>query len=198
MYLYRCARRGDFDKDCPMDPIVTGDNSFSYEEDEEYIHFFRFSKDAEFYFRRNITYIKSSNYHVGYMIVDVLENEVAKYLGYGLYDDTDYNKTPTFIDSFKQNGKKNKENRVILEYAIPKKVYNNFLNRYFFRVKDEYDETVYENMNFFERIPFEFRNNYEYDEYMEIINNLKVRYDGDSKLIGEDVVTQYMQVMNKK
>lgn len=197
MYLYRCARRGDFDKNCPQAEVITGNNSYSYEKGIEYIHFFRFSKDAEFYFRRNITYIKSSNYHVGYTVLEVSESDVSKYLGYGLYDNEEI-KTPIFIDDFEEMNKRKKDYRVVLEYAIPMEVYNSFPKKSFFRVRDEYDDQIYEDIEFYDSIPTELKNDNDYNEYLDIINNLKIKYDWDSSLIGEEIISKYNDRLKEK
>ncbi len=183
--------------DCPQAEVITGNNSYSYDDGIEYIHFFRFSKDAEFYFRRNITYIKGSNYHVGYTIIEVSENDVSKYLGYGLYDNEEIT-TSVFIDDFEEMNKRKKDYRVILEYAIPIDVYNSFSKKNFFRVRDEYDNQVYEDRNFYDSIPTELKNDNDYYSYLSTINDLKIKYDGDFSLMGEEILSIYNDRLKEK
>lgn len=196
MYLYRCARRGDFDKKCPQAEIVTGNNNHSYEDGVEYIHFFKFSKNAESYFRKNISYIKGSSYHVGYTIIEVLESDVSKYLGYGLYRNEE-TKFPVFMH-FSEKDNDEMDYKVVLEYAIPIDVYNSFSKKYFFRVKDDYDNQVYEDVKFYDSIPAEFRNDKDYYEYLSIVNNLNDKYKGDSLLIGEEILSLYSDRLKNK
>lgn len=173
MYIYRCAKRGDFDKDCTQVEPLVGDNSHKYEDGIEYIHFFRYAKDAEYYFRRNPRMIKGSEYHVGYTIVEVDENEILKFLGYGIYVMGE-----VFLE-------KNKNlYRPLLEYAIPKKKFDEFVNKYFFRVREQYDEVYYD------KIPDEFRNDNEHQKYLNFINELCVVHNVDPNLIREEQACQ--------
>lgn len=179
MYLYRCARRGDFDKNCPIAPVVTGTNSFEYDEGIEYIHFFRFAKDAELYFRHNIAYIKGSNYHVGYIVIEVDEADFSNFLGYGIYT----------VGNLHLDDNSNIF-RPRLEYAIPKMVYDNLSKKLFFKVKEEYADVVPGEI-YYDRIPDEFRNDEEYEKYMSIVNSLNHKYKGDIDLIGEELLAMY-------
>lgn len=208
MYLYRCTRKGDFDKECPQYPVVTGNNSYKYEEGVEYIHFFRFAKDAEYYFRRNPVPINSSNYHVGYTVVDIDESEISKYLGYGIYVVGQIQSENEMVpvrdiitgEVVRKVQLENYENiyRPILEYAIPKKLYDEFNEKYFFNVKEEYSKENNNQEKYYNKIPDEFRNDVEYEEYMDIINKLNIKYDGNAELIGEEVLSQYQIEIKKK
>lgn len=178
MYIYRCAKRGDFDRNCIYVEPLVGDNSHKYEDGTEYIHFFRYAKDAEYFFRRNIQMIKGSEYHVGYTIVEVDENEILKFLGYGIY----------VIGEVLLEKNKNLH-RPLLEYAIPKKLFDEFDNKYFFRVREQYAENIDDEI-YYDKIPDEFRNDNEHEEYLNFVNELCVKHNADPNLIGEEQAYQ--------
>ena len=186
MYLYRCAKRGDFDKNCPQVPVINGNNTHQYEDRVEYVHFFRYAKDAEYYFRKNHEYIKNSNYHVGYMVIDVDENEITKYICYRIYVIG-----PIFLENDKNLY------RPILEYAIPKALYDSYCKKYFFKAKEEYSENVNSKELFYDRIPDEFRNDDEYEKYLNLINELSIKYNGNAELIGEEILLAYQPYSRK-
>ena len=178
MYIYRCAKRGDFDKKCiQVEPFV-GDNSHEYEDGIEYMHFFRYANDAEYYFRRNPQAIKDSEYHVGYTIVEVDENEISRFIGYGIYVIG-----PVFLEDDKNL------HRPLLEYAIPKYLCDQFVNKWFFKVKEEYAEDV-DGEIYYDRIPDEFRNDSEHEEYLNIVNELCLKQNGNPNLIGDEMAYQ--------
>lgn len=193
MYIYRCAKRGDFDKCCIQADVNTGDNSYTYEDGIEYIHFFRYAKDAEYYFRSSPQMIKGSEYHVGYTVVEVDENEISKFLGYGIYVIG-----PVFLENDKNLY------RPLLEYAIPKYLYDGF-NKHFFKVKEKYAEEV-DGETYYDRIPDEFRNDSEHKEYLNIINDLCLKQNENPNLIGkemahqigEEILLSYQEYRRKK
>ena len=94
--------------------------------------------------------------------------------------------------------KRKKDYRVILEYAIPIDVYNSFSKKNFFRVRDEYDNQVYEDRNFYDSIPTELKNDNDYYSYLSTINDLKIKYDGDSSLMGEEILSIYNDRLKEK
>ena len=177
MYIYRCAKRGDFDKDCIQMDVNTGDNSHIYEDGVEYIHFFRYAKDAEYFFRRSPQMIKGSEYHVGYTVAEVAENEISKFLGFGIYVIG-----PLFLEDDKNFY------RPLLEYAIPKYLYDGF-NKHFFKVKEKYAEDV-AGETYYNRIPDEFRNDSEYEEYLNIVNELCFKQNKNPNQGGEEMTHQ--------
>lgn len=177
MYIYRCAKRGDFDKECIQTDVNTGDNSHIYDNGVEYIHFFRYAKDAEYFFRRSPQMIKGSEYHIGYTVAEVDENEISKFLGYGIYVIG-----PVFLENDKNFY------RPLLEYAIPKYLYDGF-DKHFFKVKEKYAEDV-DDETYYDRIPDEVRNDSEHAEYLNIVNELILKQNGNSDQTGEEMAHQ--------
>lgn len=68
--------------------VITGKNTFTYLDDMDYIHFFRYSQFANYYFhlRANFPF----NRYVLYMVADIPKDILNKYMGYGFYRLTDF------------------------------------------------------------------------------------------------------------
>lgn len=178
MFIYRCAKRKDVSNDCVQYPPLIGDNSHNYIDGVEYTHFFRFAKDAEYYFRRNIHPYDSSEYHVGYTVVEVDESDISEFLGYGIY----------VMGTVYLENEKNLF-RPLLEYAVPKDAYKKIQNTHFFRVKDKWQDNADAEV-YYDSIPERFRNDVEYDEYIRMVNELCVKYGENPYKVSERVAYQ--------
>ena len=104
MFVYRCLSGKDdyFNHD-----VVFGKNTHHYD-NEKYIHFFGFSQFCQYYF-----YYKNriKKYYSYFMVADIPDNILDKYLGFGFY----------FFDDFSLG-----DNNIlpVIEYAIPVSVFD--------------------------------------------------------------------------
>lgn len=94
-------------KDTPA--LIKGDNTHYYQEGIRYKHFFRYEEDAKSYFYRNHFAILSSlEHYVAFMVVNIPNNILDQYLGYGFYNN----------DTNILTG----ETKIVAEYAIPEEL----------------------------------------------------------------------------
>lgn len=66
--------------------VVYGENTHKYEKGTSYIHFFRYSNSAEYFFKR---YRASMNYldeYIAYMVANIPNDILRKRIGYGFYN----------------------------------------------------------------------------------------------------------------
>ena len=159
MYLFRCVPRGEItNKMNDRFYIMIGDNTHNYKENIEYRNFFKYSKDAEFYFRYSFVPSTSNDYHIGYMVLEIDEEIVEEYKGYGIY-----NIGKISLDE------KDRIAVPFIEYAIP-------------------DEIVeHSNFLYFENIPEKYKNDEERREYIKRILELYKKYNGDYNLIIKEI-----------
>lgn len=165
MYIYRCVKRDENNKD----DVITGENTHHYEENKLYQHFFKYSKDAEFYFRHSLIPMNSPNYHIGYLIINIDESLLEQYRGYGIYNFGKYSLNP--------------EDKILIpleEYAIPIEILEHVSEKYFS-----------------EKIPEELKNDSLHDNYMEIVMKLYREYNGDSKKIIKEISNMDISDINK-
>lgn len=138
--------------------IVLGDNTHNYKDNIDYCHFFKYSKDAEFYFKSSFIPLNSNDYHVGYMVLEIDDSKVEEYKGYGIY-----NIGKISLDD------KDKIEVPLIEYAIPDEI-----------IKDP-------NFLYFENIPTNYKNDIEHKKYIENILKLYKKYNGDYNLIIKEI-----------
>lgn len=110
MRLYRCISAREitsvFKGNNNYDALIKGNNTHNYQKGIDYVHFFRFSKDAEIYAKKPITSINSLDHYIAFMVVNIPYEIIKPYFGYGIYScdipNMDYMPVP--------------------EYAIPKEL----------------------------------------------------------------------------
>lgn len=118
--------------------ILRGDGTHNYEKNTSYIHFFKYSQSAEYYFASVYDRLGFTSF-AGYMVADIPDQILEKHQGYGFYS---YD-SKVLGDDFCF------EDDIIPmpEYAIPysllKKEYivsiDRYINRYFKTVNSDYE-----------------------------------------------------------
>ncbi len=129
--------------------VVKGQNTHHYEDGTSYIHFFRYSESAEYYFKRYRVSMNHLDEYIAYMTANIPGDILRNRMGYGFY-----NLEEAPFDSF---------DIPIPEYAIPEE-----------EMKPEYIVEV----NSFIKYEYK-KNNEEYQKYLELMRQLSNQYQYD-------------------
>lgn len=65
--------------------VNKGVNTHTYKENEEYVHFFRYSQDAEMYKKSTSIDLLAENHYIAFMVANIPNEILEKYQSYGEY-----------------------------------------------------------------------------------------------------------------
>jgi len=66
--------------------IVPGENTHKYEANTSYVHFFRYSDSAEYFFKKHRVSMNSLDEYIAYMVANIPNDVLRKRIGYGFYN----------------------------------------------------------------------------------------------------------------
>lgn len=158
-------------------PAVVGENTHHYRIKERYIHFFKYSQSAQFYFSKFNNSKTIYERVIAYMIAYVPDEILQNYFGYGFYGYTDENNCVY--------------NLPLPEYALPLQVFqsdfileiNNYIDKMYLSNEEEYQ-------NYLEFVKT-ILNKYNYDEFATI---RELQHYDFKKLESQEVIKKYQRL----
>lgn len=166
MRVYRCISAREIlskYKDIPVrSAIAKGENTHVYEKGISYLHFFRYSEFAEYYFeiqRKSVIDVVDS--YVLFLVANIPNEILEKYSGYGFYG------YPTELLYEKEGDSNCRIKKIpIPEYAIPVSCF-----------KQDYVVDISDKINFL----YKSKEN-EFQKYLNLIIELSKEFDGCEQL----------------
>lgn len=161
MRVYRCISAREitnlYKGNNERKAIVEGQNTHHYVKGEEYIHFFRYSQSAEYYYnqRRFCSLVNSLDSYIAYMTANIPNEILNKYFGYGLYSDVDKSLASIYVP--------------LPEYAIPREL---FRDDYIVEINKSIESDYSSNET-------------EYSKYLSLIRKLARKYNYSEEKITE-------------